>query len=53
MTIKEVRKKLGISNSWIAEAYGYANLQSYNTSAGKKRIERLIVKLYERMNQEL
>lgn len=47
MGIKEVRKELGISNSWIAKNYGYANVKSYNKSAGKKKIEKLTIALYE------
>ena len=51
MDIKKVRKEIGISNSWIAKKYGYASLKSYNKSAGKKRIENLIVELYIKIKQ--
>lgn len=51
MTIKDIRKRLGISNSWIADKMGYANLNSYNKSAGKKKIERLIVELIKKADE--
>ena len=51
MDLKEVRDKLGISNTWIAEKFGYANVKSYNKSAGKKRIENLIVELYKKIKE--
>ena len=40
MDIKTVRKQLDISNSDIAKMFGYANVNSYNCSSDKKRIEK-------------
>lgn len=48
MKIGEIRKILGISNSWIADKMGYKNLKSYNNSAGKKKIEKLIIEVYKK-----
>ena len=52
MDIKSIRKILGISNTWIAKSFGYADVKSYNKSAGKKRIENLIVELYKKFIEE-
>lgn len=39
MTIKEIKKTLGITNKEIADMFGYSNLQSYQNSSGKIKIE--------------
>jgi hypothetical protein len=40
MTIKEIKKKYSLSDSDIAEAFGYANANSYrNAKDGKKRLD--------------
>ena len=51
MTISQIRKLLKISNSWIAKHSGYASVKSYNKSAGKKKIENLIIELYKKFNE--
>jgi len=46
-TIKEIKKKIGITNKDIADAFGYKNEASYrNAKEGKKRLERGIEWLY-------
>jgi hypothetical protein len=49
MTIQEVKRKLGIRDSDIAEMFGYKNAVSYANSARKHHIEAGVVKLYETM----
>ena len=46
MKISEVRKILGIDNTWIANKAGYKNLNSFNRSSGKKKVDKLIVEVY-------
>ena len=52
MNISEVRKLLGISNSWIAKAFGYKNVNSYNRSSGKPKIEKGIIELYSKFKED-
>lgn len=52
MTIAQIRKLLKIDNTWIAKHSGYANVKSYNKSAGKKKIEHLIIELYKKFNEK-
>lgn len=47
MTIRQIKKELGISNKDIAEFFGYSNIDSYQNAARKKNIENGIIKLYE------
>jgi hypothetical protein len=49
MTIQEVKRKLGLRDSDIAEIFGYKNAVSYANSARKHHIEAGVVKLYETM----
>lgn len=48
MSISDVRKKLCISNSWIADKFGYKNVKSYNRSSGKPKVEKGIIELYKK-----
>ena len=44
MTIKEIKKKLGISNKDISKWFGYKNPMSYyNAKKGKTKIEEGLV----------
>ena len=49
MTPRQAKKKLGLSNKWIADKYGYSSVKSYNKSAGKKRIENLILEIVKKL----
>ncbi len=52
MNISDIRKILGISNTWIAKSFGYKNVNSYNRSSGKPKIEKGIVELYKKFLDE-
>lgn len=52
MTIKEIKRELKITDSDIAEMFGYKNQMSYSNSARKHHIENGIVKLYEHIKKE-
>lgn len=47
-TIQELKKKLGIKDSEIANMFGYKNATSYQTSSAKKRIELGLVNIFSR-----
>jgi YesN/AraC family two-component response regulator len=47
MTIKQIKKELGINNADIAKAFGYVNANSYATSTAKPRLQKGIEWLYE------
>jgi hypothetical protein len=47
MTIKQIKKELGIKNADIAKAFGYVNANSYATSTAKPRLQKGIEWLYE------
>lgn len=51
MDIKEVRKALGIDNSWIAEKLGFKSKKTYQNSSAKKRFDNLIVELYKKFKE--
>jgi len=51
MTIKELKKELGISNKEIAEFFGFKNTISYLNSSAKKRYEDALIKFYEHVNR--
>jgi len=53
MEISEIRKKLGISNSWIAKKLGFKTTKSYNNSSAKKRYENLIIEICKRYEEKL
>lgn len=53
MDIKEVRKELGIDNTWIAEKLGYKSVKSYTNSSAKKRYENLIIEIYKKCSSVL
>lgn len=53
MKISEIRKKLGISNSWIAKKLGFKTVRSYNNSSAKKRYENLIIEICKRYEEKL
>jgi hypothetical protein len=40
MTIKEIKKKNGLSDADIAHAFGYKNAAAYSNSSAKKRLEK-------------
>lgn len=46
MTIQEVKKELGITDTDIAQFFQYSNADSYRNSARKKKIDSGIVKIY-------
>lgn len=47
LTIKEVKKALGLKDEDIARMFGYKNVMSYrNAKDGKKRLDNGIVELY-------
>lgn len=51
MTIKEIKKTYGLSDSDIAEAFGYANANSYrNGRESKQRLDRGIEWLHGIIN---
>lgn len=52
MDIKDVRKALGISNTWIARKLGFRNVKAYNNSSAKKRYESFIVELYKKFKED-
>lgn len=51
MTIKQLKRKYGLSDSNIAEAFGYASTASYSNSSAKPRIEKGIVNIYQKIKQ--
>lgn len=46
-TIREIKKKLNITDADIAVMFNYKNASSYATSSAKKRVETGLVKFYE------
>lgn len=53
MTIKDLKKRLNITDSHIAEMFGYKNLASYaNSGNGKKKIEEGMLNMYAHMRKE-
>jgi len=53
LSIKEIKKELGLTNADIADAFGYKNEASYrNAKEGKKRLERGIEWLYSRIKSK-
>lgn len=53
MTIQEVKKILGLTDSNIGKAFGYKNAHSYYQSARREKIEEGIVSIYERCLEKL
>jgi len=52
MTIKELKKELGLSDKKIAEFFGYKNAMSYyNAKNGKTKIENGLVRFYEHVRE--
>jgi isopentenyldiphosphate isomerase len=49
MTIKEVKKELGITDNDLAEFFQYKTDMAYRNSSARSRIENGIVKLYALM----
>ncbi len=49
MTIKEIKRELGLTDAEIGEMFGYKNYPSYYNSARRKHVENGIIKLYELM----
>ena len=53
MTIKEIKRKLGIKDQDIAKWFGYKNAMSYyNAKNGKTKIEEGLVKFYDHVKAE-
>lgn len=48
MTIKDVKRILGISNNDIAKFFGFKNRNTYQASSAKPRIEKGIVEIYKK-----
>lgn len=46
MTIKELKKELGLTNEQLAEFFGYKNSLSYRNSSAKPRIEAGLCSFY-------
>ena len=46
MTIKDIKKELGITDKDIAEFFGYKNKSSYYHATRRKEIENGIVNIY-------
>ena len=46
MTIKQIKKELGITDKDIAKFFGYKNKASYYHAATRKDIERGIINIY-------
>lgn len=53
VTIKEVKKELGLKDSDIADMFGYKNVNSYRNSGGKPSIENGIVSFYLKMKSKM
>lgn len=49
MTIKEIKKELGLTDDDLAEFFQYKTGNAYRHSSAKPRIENGIVKLYDRI----
>ena len=49
MTIKEVKKELGLTDDNLAEFFQYKTGNAYRHSSAKPRIENGIVELYHRI----
>lgn len=52
MTIKELKKKLNITDSDIARMFGYKTKQSYYYSSARERIEDGLVEFYHKAKKE-
>lgn len=53
MTIKQIKKKLSISDKDISEILGLKNELTYRNSSAKKRYDNAICKLYELIKSKL
>ena len=51
-SIKQIKKELGIGNRDIADAFGYANANSFATSHRRAKIEKGIVWIYEKTKEK-
>lgn len=52
-SIKQIKKEMGIGNRDIADAFGYKNELSYNSSGkGKDRLEKGLEWFYSRIKRE-
>lgn len=50
-TIEQIKKELGISNSDIAEFFGFKNTTAYNTSSAKKRYDNGLCAFYDKIKE--
>ena len=53
MDINEVKRKLNLSNSEIAEMFDYKDANSYSNSARKKSIDKGIVSIYKKTIEKI
>ncbi|BFP39507.1 hypothetical protein FGF1_03520 [Flavobacteriaceae bacterium GF1] len=53
MDINEVKRKLNLSNSEIAEMFDYKDANSYSNSARKKSIDKGIVAIYKKTIEKI
>ena len=52
LSIKHVKKALGLKDADIAEMFGYKNVLSYrNAKEGKKKLDKGIIELYKIMQR--
>ena len=49
MTIKQIKKELGINDSDLAEMAGYSSVHSYRNNSAKPRFENFVIKFYDLM----
>jgi predicted alpha/beta-fold hydrolase len=47
LTIKDVKKALGIKDADIAEMFDFKNVMAYRNSSAKPRIEKGIINIYK------
>lgn len=52
MTIKQIKKELGITDKDIAEFFQYKNTPAYSQSSAKPRIEAGIVAIYKKVQDK-
>ncbi len=53
ITLKEIKKELGIKDADIADIFEYKNVLSYRNSDAKERIDRAIVRLCELIRSKI
>ena len=53
MTIKDLKKQLGLSNADLAEMFGYKDANSFANSTRRKQVESGAILLYQRIKEKL